>query len=305
MSKSSQKVLPLFNFPTKVVLVDDNVNFVKGMQMLSFHYGVELIPFNEPKKALSFLRDQSYFKSTKSYLTPEENNEIFHGEINLHLNDIHKEIYDAHRFDEVSVLVVDYAMPGMNGQEFCSQIADLPLQKLLLTGEAFFEKSVGIFNADENDKFVKKSDDCGLIFNFIKRLQHKYFEITTEDLIVVLQNSMSVSVFSDPYFVECFEKIINENEIVEYYVVNNSGSYLMLNKDGKVKLLIVKSNEDMRVTEKEMALQSKKWSLHDAKYLKGNKQDYYYALIDVERNSQDFLINFDKIKPYQEHVDSR
>src|SRR5262245_35847908 len=117
MSQSkSQALLPLFEFPTKVVIIDDNIEFIKGLQMLSANYGVELIPFQDPRKAAAYLQEKNYCKFAKKYLTPEENAEIFYNEINLHFNTLYQEAYDPTRFEEISALIIDYAMPGMNGQ---------------------------------------------------------------------------------------------------------------------------------------------------------------------------------------------
>ena len=244
-----QSLLPLFSFPTKVVIVDDNVELLKSMELLSENYGIELIPFNDPRKALAYLQKITFCDFTKKYLTPEENTEIFYSEINLHLNNLHQEVYNKARFNEVSALVIDYAMPGMNGQEFCQQIANSAIKKLLLTGEATYEKAAEMFNEGIIDLFVKKSDDNDYdsLFLLIKMLQKKYFQSFTKDLLFVLKNSTGKSIFSDEKFIDFFDNLIKNQQIVEYYVVDNSGSYLLINKLGEAKLLIVKPEEDMQV----------------------------------------------------------
>lgn len=332
----SQNLLSLFSFPTKVVIVDDNVNFIKGMQLLAADHGIEIITFNDPRKALSYLKGLDYCKFARENLIPEENVEIFSNEVVLHLHDLYQEVHNKTRFDEVSTLVIDYAMPGMNGQGFCQQIADLPIKKLLLTGEASYEKATEMFNDGVIDKFIKKSDEYETLFELIVNLQNKYFQSFTEELLFVLKNSSGKSIFSDEQFIQLFNDTLKKNKIIEYYIVDNSGSYLLFNKQGEAKLLIVKSDEDMEVlsdlaandsdggieettlksifnkkkvaffqTEEDMVLPVAKWHFHDASQLSGNAQNYYYALVDLNAKNTDFRLEKDKIVSYQDYLKAK
>ncbi len=325
-----QMPLPLFEFPSKIVLIDDNLDYIKALQVLSSATGFELIPFNNPRKALDYLQKRSYCKFIKESLPTERGAEIFHSQIDVHLNNLHQEIYNPARFDEISLLVIDYAMPGMNGQEFCKQISNLPIKKLLLTGEASFEKAVEMFNAEIIDKFVKKDEDFDAIFKLISDLQYRFFQKVSEPILTLLRNSKETGAFFDEKFIEFFQKIIEKNNIIEYYAADNCGSYLLVDKSGSAKLLIVKPEEDMQVlyeiaegdsdvtseilevlkkkekiaffqTEQDMASPATLWYLHDAERINGSLQKYYYALIPI---GNDFKLNQSKITSYQKYINS-
>jgi CheY-like chemotaxis protein len=322
-----QIFLPLIEFPSKVILVDDNIDFVKSLQMFSSHKEIEFIAFNDPRKALTYLQECNYRQFVDKYLEPEDVSEVFSKNVHFSLSTVYQEIYNPKRFDEISTLVIDYAMPGLTGQEFCKKIANLPIQKLLLTGEASYEKAVEMFNSGTINKFIKKDEDLDLLLETIKRLQNKYFQNITQELFFALQTSESSSLFSDEIFIDFFKTLCKENNFIEYYVVDENGSYLLADKSGTLKLLIVKSDEDMKVlyeiadgddevsdeitnllrerkkiaffqSAEEFAESPTHWNLHDALSLEG-AQTYYYALVDA---GPDLKIDSSKIVSYLDYL---
>lgn len=325
-----QQFLPLLEFPTRVVLVDDNIDFVKSLQMFSSYRGIEFIAFNDPRKALTYLKEYHYCRFVDKYLKPKDESDMFTKNISLSLHDMHHEIYNPNRFEEPSTLVIDYAMPGLTGQEFCCEIADLPIQKLLLTGEASYQKAVEMFNSGTIDHFVKKDEDLDILFENIDKLKNKFFQNITQEFFLALKSSNGISVFSDQAFIDVFKSLCKENGFVEYYVLDENGSYLLADKFGALKLLIVKSDEDMQVlyeiaegdpevNEKilddlrrkkkiaffqsadKFALSASDWNLHEAYPIEG-KQMYYYALVEV---SSDLNIDNNKIVSYHDYLRSK
>ncbi len=67
---------------------------------------------------------------------------------------------DPSRFDDLSVLVVDYAMPEMTGIEFCAQFRGHRVKKMLLTGAEERDVVFDAFNQGIIDHFVAKNDDA-------------------------------------------------------------------------------------------------------------------------------------------------
>lgn len=324
----SSVFLPLFEFPTKVVLVDDNVDFVKSSQMLFSPKGIDLIVFNNPKEAVEYLQKQKYYEFAKENLGLKNNEEMFSSGINFNLNSLYRQIYNPKRFNEITVLVVDFSMPEMTGQEVCQQTDNLPIQKLLLTGEASFEKAVEMFNDKLINAFVKKDEDLEVLFGKIKNLQNKYFQNITKDLLFALQNPNGYSIFTDLNFINFFNSLCKDNKFIEYYAVDENGSYLLADKNGLVKLLIVKNEEEMQVLceladgygdvdltllqalqdrqkiaffqqEEDLMLALKDWHLYDAKSISNGEKTYYYALVDINHN---FRLDRDKITWYQNHL---
>src|SRR6187402_2342488 len=85
--------------------------------------------------------------------------------------------FDELRVKEVSVLVVDYSMPSMNGIEFCEKVKNSSIKKILLTGYATFTDAVNAFNNNTIHYYLKKNDENMLqqLEATIHQLQHAYF----------------------------------------------------------------------------------------------------------------------------------
>lgn len=168
--------------------------------------------------------------------------------INLNLNAIHAEIYNPKRFSEISVVVVDYAMPGMDGIEFCRRIGNTNIKKILLTGQADEKLAIEAFNEGLIHRYIQKSDPnvAEIITKSIYDLQLQYFQVMS-DMIVRMLSVTSPSCLHDKKFAEFFRQLRQEKGIVEYYLADNSGSFLLLDDDANANFLIVKNEADMRL----------------------------------------------------------
>lgn len=320
--------LSLIEFPSRVIAIDDNEDFLKSLRVLGERNGIEIITFNDPKQALEYLKNYKFGSYLNEIIDLKpENNEIFKKIIQINLRNLHKEIYHADRFKEISLLLIDFGMPGINGQQFCKLIEGLPLQKILLTGEATFENAVEMFNDKIIDRFFKKDSDLLAIFESIKSHQKQYFQLLTKEIVSSLNNSGS-TVFSDTKFIEFFDSLCNKNKIVEHYVLDDGGSFLLNDKMGSLKVLIVKSEEDMRVlyefsegesdvgasvisdlkekrkivffkSEDDLMVPVKNWVFYDAKTIQGDGQIYTYAIIDAD---QTLGFDKDKIVSFNQYV---
>ncbi|HXW85713.1 MAG TPA: response regulator [Candidatus Bathyarchaeia archaeon] len=304
--------LPLYFHPTEVILIDDDVNYSKNVETIMLGKEVPIRIFNDPKKALSFIKkrpstkflDKSVHFDENEWVTPEK------APFNIDLNTLHHEIYNKDRFNETSVLIVDYAMPGLSGEQFFEKIRHATVKKILLTGEEGYEKAVKMFNSGLIDRFFRKSDD-NLFQELVKEITNlkiNFFQKISHSTLLTLEKMSPSLSFKDSAFTKFFFKTVKQNNIVEYYALDRSGSYLLIDSEGKTILLIVKTEEDMQ-TLYEIASEDEKfkkivedlknrkklaffptaedsiapidsWPLYDATRLVGDKQrPYYYALL--------------------------
>jgi len=303
------KELPLYFHPTEIVLVDDDVTYAKNLEIMMLNKGIPSRIFNDPKKAMEFLKNKPIPKLSDkiAYVEDESLEKTI---LNIDLNPLHQEIYNQNRFNEISTVIVDYAMPGLNGKEFFEQIKHIPVEKILLTGEESYETAVKMFNEGGLiDRFFRKSDEnlFAKLFSEVADLKVHFFQSLSRPVLSALQKKSTLLPFNDPAFIQSFLEITQQNEIVEYYVLDEGGSYLLVNKAGAPMLLIVKSEEDMKMlyelaegeknvskniladlknkkklvyflTEKDSYAPVNSWPLYDAKRLAGGAQTYYYAL---------------------------
>ena len=133
-------------------------------------------------------------------------------------------------------------MPQMNGVEFCRDIMDLPVKKIMVTGEADLDTAVRAFNEGIIDKFIVKD-----LSNFINNLkdeismaQENYFlaaslQIMKQSPIKALANDQVISVLFS---------LFKQHQIREYYLIDPSGSYLGIDSEGRATYFIVRSDDE-------------------------------------------------------------
>lgn len=243
--------IPTCYFPTTAVFVDDSRDFLLNF-VLQLDEGLAYRVFDSPFHALDCIREKRceldlLSQRCISEYTEAKNCPLTNHTVNLDLAAIHAEVYNPRRFSEISVVVVDYAMPGIDGLEFCRRIEDSNIKKILLTGQADEAMAIEAFNEGLIDRYIKKSDPhaADLITKSIYELQYQYF-IAMSDMVTRMLAVSSPSCLQDKLFADFFRHYCLENNIVEYYLVDNSGSLLMLDDDATVSFLIVKTEQDMR-----------------------------------------------------------
>lgn len=237
---------PLFYWPTNILIVDDNQAFLENFSA-TLDESSAVVSFNNPQKALKTLKEKNNnFKEISSLATFVNSNE-YDDENPLKKIDYSKLanfIYQKNRFSDISIAIVDYAMPKMNGVEFCKKIANFPIKKIMLTGDASYEIGIKSFNHNIIDAFVPK--DTTNVFNevnqYIKKMRLEYFSDISNSLQGDPQNTLKTS----QDYLKLFTHFIKQNNIVEYYQLDISGSYLGLDKAGNNYWLVIKSTDKLQ-----------------------------------------------------------
>ncbi|EKE01610.1 MAG: two component response regulator [uncultured bacterium] len=243
-------------YPTTVVFIDDSRSFLDNVS-LEIDENISIVSFAEPKEAVEHLQKHTLDSFAEKYLRSLQDNEsleefdcsnVEHSCVDVNVIDIHKEIYNPDRFNAVTVAVVDYTMPGMNGLELCKALKDQPIKFILITGYATVNNAIEAFNAGVIHQFIQKND-CDFtskLHNAIYELQEKQFEEHSDIIIKsLLTNRHSVGL-GDPLLIDFLKKFFKENNIVEYYLVNDSGCFLMADARGNLSWMVIKSEEEMK-----------------------------------------------------------
>lgn len=239
-----------FYFPTTVMLVDDSLPFLANVG-LQLHSQLAFKLFHSPFTALAALNDEHNEQSINSEIFSlyryREDADFANHVINVSLDKVHREIYNEHRFAQMSVVVIDYDMPNMNGLEFCCQINNPSIKKILLTGKADEQTAIQAFNAKTIDRFIRKQDPNAMVLlrNSIAELQQEYFQQVEH----MLSGTLSVGAhmfLRDAAFVQRFQEIQQERSIVEHYLTWGPNGILMLDATGTSYLLLVQDEKSMQ-----------------------------------------------------------
>lgn len=324
------KVYPYY-YPTTSIFVDDDRDFLLNFS-LQLDDRLSYYLYDSPQKAQNYIYKQGVFQEKRGFFNIQELGNILvkNPIVTLSVTDIYKEVYNKQRFSEISVVVVDFSMPGMDGIEFCRRLENTAIKKILLTGRADENTAISAFNEGIIDRFVRKNDAqvVDTINRNIMELQHLYFKENAE----LIQRALSENVFkylNDPDFSAYFHKICKIYNIIEYYLLGNPKGFLLLNPTAEPFLLLTLTSEAMKI-HYEIALDEKappalleifkegqkvpyfwqtdgyfqksleRWeqSLYPAEMIEG-KEKYYCALLE----NPPFKLQTDKIYSYKKHLE--
>jgi len=178
--------LPVFYFRSTVITIDDKPMVSETLSLLlSDKFNVK--SFDRPSDFLRFIAD---------YRTPLSNDIAFqlctehenydtarHMIVDFDVSKLHALIQNEERNNEISVIIVDYRMPELNGLSVCKMIKRLHVRAkiILLTGEANLQTAIDAFNENIIDQFIEKSsptlsDD---IIKAVTELSHQYYNEKT------------------------------------------------------------------------------------------------------------------------------
>lgn len=237
-------------YPTTVLFIDDNSRFLSQLksQIDPAHCAPRF--FDNPRTAQQFLEQYKSEPFTQGCIAYPGEEGRDHRRIHVNITDIYKQIYNPKRFEEISVVVVDYAMPGMNGREFCQAVhKQQDLRIILLTGEADARHAVDMFNAGVIAGYIRKDEiEFKTTLNtMITDLQRAYFQELSDVVTHSLVKNPDLPTYclADPVFKNFFQDFLTTHKVTEYYLLDQYGSFLFLNENGKVSWLIVKSEDAM------------------------------------------------------------
>lgn len=242
-------VLP-YQYPTTVVLVDDNADFLANFR-LELDPRLALRAFDSPVRALEHIhradrplplaeRCVSHHRDAVG-LSPADQ------WIRLDVGSLAREVENPDRFAEVSVVVVDYDMPGMDGIEFCRRLRSPHLKRILLTGVGDERVAVNAFNAGVIDQFISKGQRgaAASVCAAIEALQARYFgdggRLVRESLALEAPGCLS-----DPAFADYFHRLRGEGDYVEYYFMDEPTGFLLVDNQGRMERLLVYTDADLR-----------------------------------------------------------
>lgn len=322
---------PCFYYPTTVLFVDDNKGFLKILKSrLPNDFPIKL--FNDPIKALDVIENQKINNLNNIQLIDQEYDDFesdltSQSFVGLRYDVFCKVVYDKQRFTTQSVVVVDQMMPDLDGINFCIKLKNHPIKKIMLTGNSDYEIAVQAFNDGLIDYYLSK-DSSNLIPQLIQKikiLQKTYFESEIERSIGCLLSTDSL--INDVSSLSFYEKITEDLQAIEYYLIDRSGSMLFLNCDGTPTILAInsiktldafskiaedqdESNIAAMLSKREKILffpnqedhmrSASEWEsfLYPASPFPGKSNFFYSIIKDPTRQP----INLNKIIPFQEKI---
>lgn len=236
------KTLPLFYHPTTWIWIDDD-QLLPNTMMNATNQNNKLVSFASPEKCLSFLQSYRFPLSNYQFIESDIHDEnyglINKNPLNFDVTQIAKLYNDENRHNEISVAIIDYEMPEMDGLSLANKIDQFAIQKILLTGNTKEKIAIDGFNNNLIQKFVQKASAHmhEELTHYTRELSWRYFENKSKPLLNYLE-SENKTPLSDPVFIDYFENHCRENMISEFYLIDKNGSFLCIDDNGKESVFI-------------------------------------------------------------------
>jgi CheY-like chemotaxis protein len=240
--------LPVFRYPTLIILIDDSASFVASLEF-QMNPLMAVKSFQDTHDALRWI-EAAHRDNDKNLpiriAYDDQTQSMDRCTVALDIDLIYRIAMNPRRFHELAVIVVDYAMPQMNGVDFCRALKGLPCKKILFTGEADEMVAVAAFNAGLIDCYLKKGDPQALdrLEIEIAALEHRYFVEKSETLRELLVRH-SFSFLSDPVFAKLIGELCTHYGFVEYFLFPNPAGMLFIDADGLPVLMVVETSSGM------------------------------------------------------------
>lgn len=240
-------VNPSCFFPTKVVIVDDDVNFLDSIaySLPSVSCTYEL--FSHPREALDYLNNspQDYFGMP--WFSNFKTGIFQRSDSSLRLEKLYKNIFNPARFETISVVIIDQNMPAMFGLDLCRAIKNPFMKKVLLTGVPDESLSIKAFNAGLIHQFIGKHEFSlpQKMIQCIRHCQTLFFQELSQQMMSHYLYSNLPCVLVSERFRHYFNKIIEDKKIVDYYRLDASGSFVLFDEDGNSWNLFVQNRDQV------------------------------------------------------------
>jgi hypothetical protein len=245
--------LPCCCYPTEVVFLDDSQSY---LQILELFFQQSYLPvshklFSNAGKALDYINASDKMAHRQALfahlLKHVDTFQINNYALTVNVFDLHRVAYNPNRLSQISVIVADYDLGNQGtGIDFCKAIVDKNIQKILLTGQSEHDFVIKAFNEGFIQRFVRKQEinDFEDIVQILTKAQRAYFQQITKTIIEAVGNRphFPLAVYY-PQFQTFFENLLKNYDIVEYYLLDPVGSYLLLDKAGVSRILFVQNQD--------------------------------------------------------------
>jgi len=216
----------LYFYPTTWVFVDDEERFLTAMELMLGGARPCALLLN-PLKAQKFLEERT---GIANKIAPEIIRSSEEGVlVRFSPEVLVEDVAGFSKFEEVSVVVSDYAMPGMNGLELFAKLKPSVYKNVLLTGVADEKIAVEAFNDGSIDRFFSK-DNLGTLETLLEHLyllEHDRFSELQEPLLGLLPQDVREFI-TDEEFRKIFFAELTRLDIAEYYLsIAPFGFYLL------------------------------------------------------------------------------
>lgn len=289
----------IYSYPVKVILVDDNIEFLEVLSLNLKNKNFFVEAFSDVCLVRTLL--EKYPSKLYSEFDVKDGDFLGEKAISVNIEEVRNVYSNKNQNKEFVVLVIDNNMPKKNGIDFLKTINESNVYKILLTGETEESTVIEAFNAGIIDGYISKADTAlyEKLPQQITKGINKYFK-NRSDLLVksIIHDSTRITALSSNVYKNFVYNIIQQYNIIEYYLLDTQGSYIMFGSEGRVYTLLI-LGEDSAKAHLDIAIEEgcSKELLESAKLNQGKIYSNYKT-----KDSIEFLLLDKKIKSLEGFV---
>lgn len=244
-----EKFISAYRHPTTTVFIDDNQRFLDSLSF-QLHPRIAHRTFQRADEGIAWMHEASRNAANRNLpiaVTYDEQILSFERRVvAVDLDQIYRQVLNPKRFLTPTVLVVDYAMPKMDGVAVCEALDHLPCKKIMFTGQADDKVAIDAFNQGLIDRFLTKNDHAVLdnLALGIQALENAYFVDQSSTLKDLLGRQSHTFLF-EPAMTDLIERLRKQYDFVEYYLFLNPSGILFFDFHGKPTLMVIETEAGM------------------------------------------------------------
>src|SRR3990167_1421568 len=244
--------IPIMYHPTNIVLLDDELKFLNDLSLV-ISPDIPYVLTDKPEEAADYLRSHAYSPNALSALLTEQ---IYEGKpggketFSIEYSQLLKILNSPDRFKKSVVAAIDRHMKLMDGLDFCFEIREkkVLVKLILFTARTGLDEVVAAFNKKTIDAYLMKE---GKPAELVKKLTELYEEYSRQQFIELgkaLTGLLShvLKPLSDEQFINVFVAICKRYKAVEFYLLDSSCSFLIIDRMGKAWQFFVRKDADFK-----------------------------------------------------------
>lgn len=239
-------LLPCAWHPTTILLVDDDTDRARVLARQLVSLNCRVVAFNRPEAVLRYLREEYQpqpFTNAWGHPPEEETCEI--------VSQLHQQIYSSTRLNQLAILVTDHDMkPDIDGLELCRSVPYTSIRKILWTtvlkaDPAADALSEGLITGYVFQNEGSAEEAVAKLKHYIRKALREHFLALSSFLRKADNYCPEYKTLGDPVFVQFFQEQLEKLDIVEYWLFDSTGSFVLLDAQGRDYALFARDADGM------------------------------------------------------------
>ncbi|CAL7960188.1 hypothetical protein MIDIC_10021 [Alphaproteobacteria bacterium] len=223
-------------FPTRVIILDDDLEQIEALKSV-FDDKFHLYEFyTDPRIVIDILDKYEYINTLEEF----SNSSVEDNFLLYNFSGLYSNVEDG---APISVIMSDYRMTKFSGLDVLKGAKNKNIYRILYTGVADKEMGINALNNSEIDAYFTKSDDIENIIKYVRDIEERFFYKLSKHYTALLKNSKCHSAIFDQNVMNMFSDVFANLGIVNYFIIDNYGSYLLIDKNEKYHSLLLMHEE--------------------------------------------------------------